>query len=516
VPTSTVIETNTKRQNTTEATPKPQKITVLMEEVDPPSTEKLRPFDAWVKAAPAGEEATRIITQGRLIDCKHFRRAALNLDGLNLSSLPDQAFVGMDHLKKLSLKNNNLSTLPHSLFELSQLTTLDLSYNPLGFLPNDLSSLRKLTHLHINNIGLYSLPDSLGNLPKLSHIYASTNVISEVPLILSRSARLTFLDIRNNPLNNLHFLFIRFKALGFLQLLCDDHDIYLHHDLSRAVNKWYGYFLSEVESLKKALPWDHGGFPINQGSFITLLERLPSIAAFQSAAGKSSLFLRMNMILTEMEKNMVLCQQCCDLATEGLSSCSDRLTFTISQLETACLIHQIPENDISARLALGRKLFRQDRLDQFAQQDIEERERNHLSFDEIEIQLYYRHALHEQLSLPSPVTHMQFSNLAQVSFIQLRQAAAYVTQQEEDLLKVAEFICSLDFWQAYLQKEYASTFALHMENSHSQLALLDSSKLPEQVYRIEAERIQKEYHQAVKESEMTFTTLLLETYAICG
>ncbi|MBM3194222.1 MAG: hypothetical protein FJZ60_00475, partial [Chlamydiae bacterium] len=77
-------------------------------------------------------------------DCRFF----LNLDGLNLSSLPPR-FEELTSIEILSVAANRFAEMPDSVAELPQLKELDLRYNCLTLVPSALQKAPQLTHLFL-------------------------------------------------------------------------------------------------------------------------------------------------------------------------------------------------------------------------------------------------------------------------------------------------------------------------------------------------------------------------------
>ncbi|HAX71153.1 MAG TPA: hypothetical protein DCY14_16180, partial [Anaerolineae bacterium] len=78
-----------------------------------------------------------------------------------LTELPDSLWQ-LTQLTNLNLSSNQLTTLPDSLGQLTQLTTLYLSDNRLTTLPDSLAlaQLTQLTKLNLSSNQLTALPDS--------------------------------------------------------------------------------------------------------------------------------------------------------------------------------------------------------------------------------------------------------------------------------------------------------------------------------------------------------------------
>lgn len=92
-------------------------------------------------------------------------RFFLNLDGLNLSSLPPR-FEELTSIKILSIADNRFAEMPDSVAKLPQLKELDLRYNCLSLVPSALKKAPQLTHLflagnQIDQIGEWMIESKL-------------------------------------------------------------------------------------------------------------------------------------------------------------------------------------------------------------------------------------------------------------------------------------------------------------------------------------------------------------------
>ena len=111
------------------------------------------------------------------------------LSNNQLTTLPD--FLGqLTQLTELRLSSNQLATLPDSLGQLNQLTVLDLTDNQLRTLPDWLGQLRKLTLLSVTRNQLKALPDSIGELIQLEIFAFGGNNFTELPDWVSKLSKL--------------------------------------------------------------------------------------------------------------------------------------------------------------------------------------------------------------------------------------------------------------------------------------------------------------------------------------
>ena len=481
------------------------------------------------------------LVANRLVNCKIYRQSVLDLENLNIAYLPEEIFEGCSHIKKLSLKHNKLTTLPESLGKLTQLTELDLSFNHLDELPDNLdqlanlailelthnefqtlptviTSLNSLTTLNVSHNLLHTLPTGLGYLPALKYLRLSYNRLFILPQSLCRAPKLTFLDISKNFISSLDRPLIHQYAFQHLHIQREEpilHTLQLE-GLSKAVAAWYSRYLPDTDCVKQILFWEKAAGTLadeKAEDFMQLLTRLPSTQFFQSATGQKALFHRMDNILTSMREDKTLRQYCFTLATEGLESCSDRVTLTLNHIEIACLINKIAEEDIHAYLTLAKGLFRLDRLDKAVAREIEARKAQEIYLDEIEIHLYYRYALHEVLSLPAPVTHMSYQTIADIDASLLEAASNEVLDQEINLLMVAEYICTQEFWDTYLQKKYKKELDALLAKSQKRLEEVEANSLNDKAYKQGTEAIYQAYQAEVFNKKKAWTVQFLTVYA---
>jgi Leucine-rich repeat (LRR) protein len=122
----------------------------------------------------------------------------------------DDAFTGLNDLRRLNLTHNNLWTLPRGAFcGLSGLAVLNLSVNylqdvaDLGFSSSELNSCRiPLRSLDLSHNSLSKLPSkSLGQLRKLEHLVLSSNTINVIEDgALAELSALVTLNLSGNKL----------------------------------------------------------------------------------------------------------------------------------------------------------------------------------------------------------------------------------------------------------------------------------------------------------------------------
>ncbi|SFC29061.1 Leucine rich repeat-containing protein [Flexibacter flexilis DSM 6793] len=101
-------------------------------------------------------------------------------------------------VRSLDLRNQNLTSLPPELFELTDLKVLILDNNQLQSIPSEISKLQKLSVLNLRNNQLRELPASLTSLTDLRLLTLGNNKLSSLPTGWGAMTHLFSLDITQN------------------------------------------------------------------------------------------------------------------------------------------------------------------------------------------------------------------------------------------------------------------------------------------------------------------------------
>ena len=151
-------------------------------------------------------------------------RKTLDLTRLNLTQLPKSAYqltqvselilnnnpiseqgleqiiLNFPNLSSLSLMSTDIEKIPESIEKLTRLQFLDLSYNNLTELPESLTQLRQLKRLYLDQNQLTALPLSIGNLSNLEFLRANHNQIVKLPSSTSQLTHLHWLHLNHNQI----------------------------------------------------------------------------------------------------------------------------------------------------------------------------------------------------------------------------------------------------------------------------------------------------------------------------
>jgi internalin A len=134
-------------------------------------------------------------------DARRSRAKELDFRMMELTELPE-SLGQLTQLQMLDISHNQLELLPEWIGNLTQLKVLRFWMNPkLTSLPE---SFGNLVHLELLNIGhnrWTSLPELLEKLKQLQEIYLQSNLLADLPAALSQLEHLRTLNLDNNPLN---------------------------------------------------------------------------------------------------------------------------------------------------------------------------------------------------------------------------------------------------------------------------------------------------------------------------
>lgn len=129
-----------------------------------------------------------------------------------LQSLPD-SIGSLASLKELVLENNLLNSLSEGIGGLKNLQKLNLYGNNLNTLPNGIGRLKNLKSLYLALNRIKSLPKSMKNLSNLKELSLHQNAMKELPLVVTELKGLEDLDLSMNSIDSLPDQFKNLKSL---------------------------------------------------------------------------------------------------------------------------------------------------------------------------------------------------------------------------------------------------------------------------------------------------------------
>src|SRR5690606_27785724 len=132
-------------------------------------------------------------TTGNLTELEYLRPR-----GNNLTALPE-SIGNLTQLQYLYCANNNLIALPESIGNLTNLLRADFGANNLTALPESIGSLENLFWMSLRSNNLVTLPGSMANLTALTNLSVRQNNLTHIPVEIAYLPNLISLNISNNP-----------------------------------------------------------------------------------------------------------------------------------------------------------------------------------------------------------------------------------------------------------------------------------------------------------------------------
>ncbi|MGE7992713.1 NEL-type E3 ubiquitin ligase domain-containing protein [Pseudomonas sp. NPDC089554] len=433
---------------------------------------------------------------------------------LQLTEVPVSFLRAFDGVRRLTLNSNGLTQLPRGLGYMIELRMLriahnrvrmdeagigilaamphlrhlDLSYNPINRLDMRFNHLPYLRELRLRHCRLTNWPHGLELCGFLEYADLSNNQISNIPeavLGMPLSHRMSYV-VRGNPLAVSDLA--RLTALGDhpfqhpVEEVEEIEEVQLNPALVRA--SWVDR-LEPSARVAAGERWDTLlAMPDSSGLF-QLLGQLRTTSDFQQQ--HEVLLERVWSLLEALDGNAALREQVYARANEPMT-CEDSVARRFSDLQVQVLVAQTTaqaaEHERGPQLlALGRQLFRLERVEQFAREDIAQRESEQRGVDEIEVSLYYRVHLAQQLELPLQPSTMFYEEVANVSAAQLQQALSTVRAAEASDA-FTESLVQRDFWRRYLMERHEAAFDTINETFAERGSQLDleQSTLTSEVY----------------------------------
>ncbi|XP_021111205.1 leucine-rich repeat-containing protein 7 isoform X7 [Heterocephalus glaber] len=136
----------------------------------------------------------------QLFNCQALRK--LSIPDNDLSSLPT-SIASLVNLKELDISKNGVQEFPENIKCCKCLTVIEASVNPISKLPDGFTQLLNLTQLYLNDAFLEFLPANFGRLVKLRILELRENHLKTLPKSMHKLAQLERLDLGNNEFGEL-------------------------------------------------------------------------------------------------------------------------------------------------------------------------------------------------------------------------------------------------------------------------------------------------------------------------
>lgn len=453
----------------------------------------------------------RASPEGFLTRFRHVRWLYLSRN--QLRELPP-AIGEMHGLTRLSLDNNQLSLTAETARVLSERTTLralNLQDNPrLGICP-DFSRITDMRHLDLANTGIDTFPAGIAEQPLLDTFNLSNNRIVDIPdaVIAPTNERLphtvrinNVTNVRNNLLSDATLARINQYNERLLQAetpLSGPNNLVdtarghvpaaIHTTAADPMARWTKGMAADAVQARR-IQWQALEAQQGSGGLFDTLERL----LLPESAGRADLQQRVWKLIDSISENSErsenLRREVFDRA--GEATCCDRAAFTFANLETRVMMHHAlaqagDREQGPALFQLSRALFRLHEIDTLAAADIAQREAAIAESrtpeearrlpapqipEEVEIRLFYRHALRDRLLLPGQPERMGFGRLVNVSDEQVNAAHQSVLALDNSVQEFQALVAR-EFWQKFITNKYQVDFETQRQPFQDRQAALD-------------------------------------------
>lgn len=450
----------------------------------------------------------------------------LILAGQDLEQVPANFLRCFGQLHTLTVTNNRLTTIPAGILHLSELRHLTLMANRIRMTSSNREVLRSLSRLHSLNLshnplqaldlrfempaqlralrlsfcGLTSIPRGLEQCQDLEFADLSDNRISDLPAPLMQ--RPWAFRVRINLNRNALPARVREDFYGI-----DQHGVSFRpaRPAGQVMDRWLEGEPAATHMARSQL-WARLRAREDSAGLFELLQALTETSDF----ARSTDYIRGQVwsLLDTLAQDQALRQRIFASAVEP-RGCVDSVAERFSRLQIEVLVYKAEKRSAEAGartqlLDLGRRLFRLERVDQFAFRVIRQRQSAGRRVDDLEVVLGYRIRLAEALRLPCQPHSMRFVSLAAITAEDEREALAAV-RAEETPEAVAQSVARQEFWVAYLRVQHHEAFA-EIDAAFDARGM----QLDEQVESLGSEEYRQRWDELASEREAARHDLALE------
>ena len=408
----------------------------------------------------------------------------LDIAGSNLTGVP-QSLTGMEHLTWLNLSRNqiNWTAADNSLLaSLPRLEVLDLDQNPLRAQP-DVTALPRLRRLRLRNTQITGVPHGLLSRPALESADLRENpiVILHEGLFNAPRRILERINFHDNPLNaESRERLLAFERAGLLPAVAG----FSHSSFDNLREEWLSGSGAELLGLRSQ-QWQALQGEAGSADLFRLLGDLRETSDFRRQ--RQNLSARVWQVLDGCYRNSALRAELFELAGRP-RSCSDSVALNFSALETRAHVLGAttglpPADRQQALLNLARALFRVDEVDRLSAEEIQIRRSMGMVPDEIEVLLAYRTGLAAPLGLVGQPATMEYRFVAGVDSTALERMRDQVRLAERTP-RFAASIAQRDFWVEFLEQHYRAEFEAADQPFYEQVEALEATRngLTDQLY----------------------------------
>lgn len=451
----------------------------------------------------------------------------LTLVGLGLERMPPNFLHSFPELRRLNVSNNHLRAIPDALDRLTYLRVLDLSRNRIRMTAAGARAIRGLTimrSLDLSNNALGSVSLDFRHMSRLREIGLRRTGLQALPQGLQGCSFLDYADLRDNQIATVPQVLLDApyelrRALDLsgnplqveVRLRLHEPQVPPFHgaggNAQPAVTRtlWLAAVDDGVQA-RRGEQWDALRAEPGSDGFFQLLHELTESSDYRQT--HADLGRRVWEVIEAATQDTALREELFNLAGSE-RTCVDSVASCFSTLQVRTLVASAlrdvdPEQAVTARLGLARRLYRLDQVERIARADIDGRRAAGEEVDEVEVSLAYRTRLARELDLPGQPRTMQFEGIAEVSQAQLEAAAREVRSRERGS-GLAEYIAQRDFWITYLRGEYAERFRAAEQPFWDQLDVLEADQQPESQYLATMNQLARDREKALQQLALQLT-----------
>lgn len=142
----------------------------------------------------------------------------LYLDYNEISIIPENIDIKLQHLKVLTLSHNKITNIDLQLFNLTNLLSLYLCYNQIKNISSNINKLVNLIELDLSANKIKHIPEELYDLKNLEHIGLSKNKIEYISPNLCKLQNLISLNLEYNRINQFNIDLSKMKMIKDIKL----------------------------------------------------------------------------------------------------------------------------------------------------------------------------------------------------------------------------------------------------------------------------------------------------------
>ncbi|WP_161492849.1 NEL-type E3 ubiquitin ligase domain-containing protein [Pseudomonas putida] len=465
------------------------------------------------------------------IDFHHV--TSLTMVNTDLQAIPDSFFSCFGHLRRLNMSRNRLEALPLGIRHLRFLERLALSYNRIRSRESAVAALSPLTRLEDLDLSFnpairrLSVANWASSLRRLSLRQCG---LLEWPAGLEQCRLLYRIDLRSNYLRDVPAA-IREMPYTFRASILLDRSAVEAAELDRLYARpapvhrpapqpappelaARALWVNGEEAEARGARWDRLFDGQSNEELKEILRRLQDSSDYQ--VHRTELTTRVWTLLDAMDTSETLADDVRNYAGAEVT-CGDDVIDLFSELYLLALANNTMRaaaegKQQQALLDLGQGLFRLNRLKEYIGTFINA----HPNLDAVEVSLYFRLQLADEMRLPGQPSSMLYENLVkrEITKNALDAARSFVADAETVEAKAA-FLSQQKFWREWLEKQHADEFATILEQSHEKQAALDDrmSEMTSQEYKDQSDLMLKELEEMKNRLVILLTTPMLEADA---